>query len=139
MRKGIKVFCLLLCVGLAGCRGKSAEAPIPPEDANRKNPIEATPASIDDGKRSYDLADCAMCHGKQGDGKGVLAKDTNMNTRNWQDPATLAHFSDGELSYIVVKGKGRMPGYENRKSADEIWKMIVYIRSLSGNQPSPRS
>ena len=140
MRNGMKVVCLLLCAGLAGCRGKSAaDAPIPQEEVNRKNPVESSPSSIAEGKRSYDLADCALCHGKQGDGKGVLAKDINMNIRNWQDPAALTRLTDGELFYIIVKGKGRMPGYENRKTSQQIWQMVVYLRSIPGNQSSPQS
>jgi mono/diheme cytochrome c family protein len=126
--------CALLCAGLAGCRGKPAgEITIPPEEVNRKNPIEPSPSAIAEGKRLYGSTDCAMCHGKQGDGKGVLAKDINMKTRNWLDPAALTHFTDGELFYIIAKGKGRMPGYANRETSEQVWQIVDYVRSIPGN------
>ena len=31
-------------------------------------------------------SDCAICHGREGDGKGVLAKDISLNIHNWKDP-----------------------------------------------------
>ena len=73
---------------------------------DRKNPVESNPASISEGMRLYGATDCALCHGKEGDGKGVEAKDINMNTHDWRNPESLAHFTDGELSYLILEGKG---------------------------------
>ena len=35
---------------------------VPEADKNRKNPVAATPASVESGKNLYD-SQCAMCHG----------------------------------------------------------------------------
>ena len=127
------LICLLVCAGLMGCQKNSASnSTIPAEDAERKNPVEATPAAIAQGQKLYSSSDCAICPGKQGDGKGVLAKDINMNIHNWHDSNALAHLTDGELFYILAKGKGRMPGYEKRQSPNEMWQMIDYVHSLRG-------
>jgi mono/diheme cytochrome c family protein len=140
MRKRATLICALVCFGLAGCQKKSAgETKISPEEASRKNPIESSPSSIAEGQRLYHATDCAMCHGKQGDGKGVLAKDISMNLHDWRDPAALAHFTDGELFYLIAKGKGRMPGYDGRETPEQVWQMIDYLHSMAGNQPSPKS
>ena len=50
---------------------KAAVAPytIPEEAVHQANPVKATPESIAHGKKWYGY-DCAMCHGKDGDGKG---------------------------------------------------------------------
>lgn len=131
--------CTLLCFGLAGCGEKpSSNGPIPPEEVSRKNPIDSSPSSIAEGQRLYHATDCAMCHGKEGEGKGVLAKDTNMKIHDWRDPASLAHFTDGELFYITVKGKGRMPGYEARETPEQVWQIINYLRSMAENGPAPK-
>ena len=38
-----------------------AEQKTPSEDANQKNPMEASPSSIAEGKRLYGF-ECSMCH-----------------------------------------------------------------------------
>jgi mono/diheme cytochrome c family protein len=130
----------LVCWGLVGCKTKSAaETKIPQEEVDRKNPIESNPVSIADGKRLYGATDCALCHGKDGDGKGVLAKDINMNLHDWRKPESLAHLTDGELSYLILKGKGRMPAYDGRETPEQVWGMINYIRSMSTSGATPRS
>ena len=132
------VLCVLLLFGIIGCKGKSAaETKIPQEEVDRKNPVESNPASISEGKRLYGATDCALCHAKDGDGKGVLAKDINMNLHDWRKPESLAHFTDGELSYLILKGKGRMPAYDGRETPEQVWQIVNYIRSmpLSGAAP----
>jgi mono/diheme cytochrome c family protein len=118
---------------MAGCQKNSASGfAIPAEDAQRKNPVEATPESISQGQKLYSSSDCAICHGKDGDGKGVLAKDISMNTHNWHDARSLSNRTDGELFFILAKGNGRMPGYEKHQTPDQMWQMLDYIRSLGG-------
>jgi mono/diheme cytochrome c family protein len=125
---------------LVGCKAKSGvESKIPQEEVDRKNPIESNPASTAEGKRLYSATDCALCHGKDGDGKGVLAKDINMNLHDWRKPESLAHFSDGELAYLILKGKGRMPAYVGRESPEQVWQIVNYLRSMPGRGNTPQS
>jgi mono/diheme cytochrome c family protein len=134
------ILCALLCLGLFGCKAKSAgETKIPQEEVDRKNPIESNSASIAEGKRLYGATDCALCHGKDGDGKGVLAKDINMNVHDWRKSESLARFTDGELSYLVLKGKGRMPAYEGRETPEQVWQIVNYIRSMPVSGDAPKS
>jgi mono/diheme cytochrome c family protein len=127
------LICILACASLSGCQKNSSSGfTISAEDAGRKNPVEANPAAVGQGQKLYALSDCAICHGKGGDGKGVLAKDINMNTHNWHDLSALATLPDGELFFILAKGKGRMPGYEKLQTPDQMWQMVAYIRSLGG-------
>jgi mono/diheme cytochrome c family protein len=134
------VLCALLCSTLSGCKTKSAaETKIPQEEVDRKNPMEPNPDSIAEGKRLYGAADCALCHGKEGDGRGVEAKDINMNLHDWRKPESLAQFSDGELSYVILKGKGRMPAYDGKETPKQVWGIINYIRSMPANGAPPKS
>jgi len=133
MARWALILCAFLSCGFVGCQGKAAtETKIPPEEVARKNPVESNPATIAEGKRLYGATDCAICHGKDGSGKGVEARDVNMNTHDWRKQESLANFSDGELSYLIMKGKGRMPAYEGRETPEQVWDMVNYIRSLAG-------
>jgi mono/diheme cytochrome c family protein len=134
MGKRNVVMCAVLCLGLIGCKSKpKVETKIPQEELDRKNPLASDPGAIAQGMKVYGETDCALCHGKNGDGKGVEAKDISMNVQDWRKPGSLDKFTDGELSYLITKGKGRMPKYEVRNSPEEIWQMVAYIRSLPGS------
>ena len=111
-----------------------AEFRVPPEEASRKNPLKTSPNAIAEGKRRYGF-ECAACHGKEGDGKGDLVEEMKLKLRDWRDPAALKDFTDGEIFYIINKGKGLMTGEEGRVKPEQIWQMVIYLRSLSRNQP----
>jgi mono/diheme cytochrome c family protein len=82
------------------------------------------------GKRQFGF-DCAMCHGKNGDGTGDVAADLKLKMKNHTDPATLKDMTDGELFYIIKKGKNEMPPEGDRVKNDEIWDMVNYVRSFA--------
>ncbi len=116
-------------------KAKPAPAPapefkIPPEEAKRENPVKPTPPSIAEGRHSY-TTQCAMCHGKDGDGKGDLAVDMKLTMKDYRDPDALKGMTDGELFYILNKGKGDMPSEEGRMKPEQLWNLINYIRSLA--------
>ena len=104
-------------------------AAIPVEATKQPNPVKATPESIAHAQKWWTL-DCAMCHGKDGDGKGETAKDMKLTMMNFTDPATLKDRTDGEIFYIIKNGKGQMPGEGDRAKPDVIWNMVVLVRSF---------
>ena len=108
----------------------TADFKIPPEIAKQANPVKPSPESIAQGKKKYAI-DCAMCHGKTGDGKGDLATDMNLKIPDYRDPTALKDKTDGELFYIIQKGKGDMPAEGDRAKKDDIWNLVNYIRSLA--------
>jgi mono/diheme cytochrome c family protein len=109
----------------------SAEGKMPPEASKQVNPVKSTPALLAKAKKLYGY-DCAMCHGTNGDGKGDLADQMKLNLKDWRDPASLKEMTDGELSYIITKGKGKMPAGEEQMKPDEVWNMVNYIRTFAG-------
>jgi len=120
--------------------GKDAEFKVPPEDAKKVNPLKSDASTLADGKKLFG-SQCALCHGKDGDGKGDLAQDMKLSMHDYHDPATLKDRSDGELFYILSKGKGDMPGEGDRLSETQRWELITYIRSIAvktaaGTQPA---
>jgi mono/diheme cytochrome c family protein len=106
-------------------------APIPAEDAAKKNPVKPTPEGLAAAKKLFGYH-CAMCHGKDGDGKGDLAADMKLKLKDWRDPNSLAKMTDGELFYIVTNGRGKMVGGEGDRTSEEArWNLVNYVRSFS--------
>jgi mono/diheme cytochrome c family protein len=139
MRMMVRVVSLLvlLCCAVsarqeqkAPAAGAAAEYKIPPEASKLPNPVKATPAALAAGKKTYGF-DCAMCHGKDGDGKGDLAEDMKLKLLDYRDPASLKAMTDGDLFYIIKNGKGDMTGEGDRSKPDEIWNLVIYVRSLA--------
>ncbi len=140
MRQAISVFAALLLAGVAASsarqeKPKEPPAPpgefkIPPEEAKRTNPTKATAASLAEARRFYGY-DCAMCHGKDGDGKGDLAEQMKMQMRDLRDPATTEKMTDGELFYILTKGNDQMPGEGTRLSDDRKWQLVNLVRAFA--------
>jgi len=75
--------------------------------------------------------DCAMCHGEKGDGKGDLAADQKLVLKDYTDPLALKDMTDGEMYYIIKNGKGQMPGEGDREKPDDLWNMVILVRSLA--------
>jgi len=101
----------------------------PPADVAKVNPVKPTAESLAKGKKLY-VIDCAMCHGKDGDGKGDMASDIK-NVTDFTNPDALKNRSDGELFYAIRKGKGEMPPEGDRAKDDDIWNLVNYVRSLA--------
>jgi mono/diheme cytochrome c family protein len=113
---------------------QAAPAPIPDkvpaEDAKLVNPVKPTAESLAHIKKLYGY-DCAMCHGKNGDGQGDLADSMKLKLKDWRDPASIKELTDGELFYIISKGRGQMPAGAEQMKPNEIWTMVIYVRSLA--------
>ena len=111
---------------------------VPVEAARQQNPVKVSPESLARGKKQYGY-DCVMCHGKEGDGKGDVATDMKLKMHDETDPATLKDRTDGELFYIIKKGKDQMPPEGDRVKDATIWDMVNYVRSLTkkGAAPAP--
>ncbi len=103
---------------------------IPTEAAQKTNPVKATPESVEAGKRLF-VTQCAMCHGKEGDGKGDLAVELKWEVKDWRNPETLKDKTDGALFYLLTAGKGHMPGQEKRMTDTQKWNLVNFIRSLA--------
>ncbi len=112
-----------------------ADFNVPPDASKAVNPVRPTPESLARGKKSYGQ-DCAMCHGVTGDGKGDLAGDMKLTLADLRDPATLRDFTNGDLFYIIMKGKDPMQGEEGRRKPNDVWDIVNYVRSLAKKPPA---
>ena len=108
----------------------SAEPKMTPEDAAKKNPVTPTPEGLAEARKLFGY-NCAMCHGKAGDGKGDLVADMKLELRDWRDASSLEKMTDGELFWIVSKGKGKMPAFGARIKPADVTKLVAFIRTLA--------
>jgi mono/diheme cytochrome c family protein len=107
-----------------------SQSGVPADYASKVNPVKPTAESQARAKKMYGW-DCAMCHGENGDGKGDVAADQKLPMRDYRDPASLKGMSDGEIFYIIQKGKGQMPSEGDRAKPDEIWNLVIYLRKMA--------
>ncbi len=107
----------------------AAEPKMTAEDAARKNPVASTTEGLAEARKFYGY-DCAMCHGKDGDGKGDLVADMKLELRDWRDTSTIEKMTDGEMFWIITNGKGKMVGEGDRTPAKMRWNMVNLVRSF---------
>src|ERR1700761_7817755 len=101
----------------------SAPFKVPDELVNKTNPIKATPEGLAHARKMWGY-DCAICHGETGDGNGELAHDIKPPLKDYRSADSLKGVSDGELFYIIQKGKGQMPAEGDRAKDADIWNMV---------------
>ncbi len=106
------------------------QSSIPPEAARMVNPVKPTAESQAHAKKVYGY-DCAMCHGENGNGKGDVVADMKLTLKDYTDPAALKDMTDGEIFYIIKNGKGQMTGEGERAKPEDIWNMVIYVRSFA--------
>lgn len=106
------------------------QAAPPAQAAPQNNPVKPTAESQAHAKETYKI-DCAMCHGENGNGKGDLVSDMGLSLKDLRDPATLAGKSDGDLYTLIHDGKGKMPAEGDRSKPDDVWNLVVLLRSMA--------
>ena len=79
-----------------------------------------------DGAALY-KAKCAMCHGPDGAGQTTMGK--NMKLRDLRS-AEVQKQTDAELAKWIADGKGKMPAYKSKMSAEDINALVAFIRTL---------
>lgn len=104
---------------------------IPGKARREKNPLTPSAEHLHAGRELF-LAKCATCHGI--DGKGITPVGRNLypRTPNLQSSQTQA-LTDGDLHYIIQNGVQLtgMPAWGNSRSQpDDLWKLVLFIRSL---------
>jgi cytochrome c5 len=110
---------------------EQASAPIPADAAAKKNPVKSTPEGLAEARKLYGYH-CAMCHGKDGDGKGDLAEQMKLDLHDWRNPSSISKYTDGELFYIVTNGRGKMEGGEGDRTKEEMrWNLVNLVRSFA--------
>lgn len=90
------------------------------------NPYEGNRQRIADGAALFVAYNCADCHGDGGSG----AMGPSLADARW-------HFggSAGEVFQSIYEGRpDGMPAWGGKIADDQIWRLVAYVRSLSGGR-----
>jgi mono/diheme cytochrome c family protein len=111
-------------------KGKLVVSVCPPEFKNKKNPYDASDASLAEGKTAYEKS-CAACHGIKGEGDGPLAGSLSSKPASFNRPY-MSNILDGELFWIIANGLPgtEMPAFEDQIIEEQRWHLVNYVRSL---------
>lgn len=94
-----------------------------------RNPIPRSSQSIDRGRALFHH-DCEVCHGAGGRGDGPAAASLPKRPEDLTEIAPPPYFPDGVVAYRIANGGEVMPAWKGALSADDIWDLINFIRSL---------
>ncbi len=86
--------------------------------------LHATPTTFD--APTY-KAKCASCHGM--DGKATTAKGKELKVRAFNSDE-VKKMSDQKLLEVILKGKGKMEGYEKTLGKEKCQALVAYCRNL---------
>lgn len=117
------------------CPQTRATAQAPDKVAQQKNPFKSNAENFIKGESLYQWTaepnPCKTCHGPVGNGMGMMAQGLSPMPRNFTCSQTMNEVSDGQMFWIIKNGSPGtgMPAYKFL-SDDEIWKLILYIRTL---------
>jgi mono/diheme cytochrome c family protein len=95
-------------------------------------PFPVTAAVLARGRERFDIF-CAVCHGRTGDGQGMIVKrgfpapPSYLNER--LEKAAVGHFFD-----VMTNGYGKMYSYSDRIPVNDRWAIAAYIRALQLSQ-----
>lgn len=105
------------------------------------NPLPRNIAALERGQERFRI-NCAVCHGENGRGRGIVAlrlvtrppslvapaSDDHSDVRN--DWERIKGLSDGEIFGVITDGKSTMPSYAPQVSVEDRWAIVHYLRAL---------
>ena len=151
MKSGLAIVIAGLTVALAACDnmanqpklnpyelpyGSQIEWPIEPpphtiardEPLNPPAPPPVTMALLERGRQRFDI-NCSPCHGRFGDGDGVIVQRGFPHPPSYYSAALLN--APNQLFYdVITHGYGVMYSYADRVEPSDRWAIAAYIRAL---------
>ena len=101
-------------------------------DVPAPQPAVITASLLDRGRTEFNIF-CSPCHGRSGDGKGMIVQ------RGFPEPPPLwlPRLEQARASYlydVITNGHGVMYSYADRVKSADRWAVIAYIRALQQSQ-----
>ena len=105
-------------------------------DSGTPNPVPFTVTSVEAGRALY-VANCAACHGVDGQGGGPQAGTTEIQPPSLVSGHLGSH-PDGDIYYWLTNGlPGGMPAWGTTLTDTQRWQLVDYLRALNGAVPPP--
>jgi cytochrome c oxidase cbb3-type subunit 3 len=110
---------------------KTSVGPVPgagPDTDGMANPYAADRTAMTEGRQLFVRFNCSGCHGgRAGGGMGPSLRDVD-----W-----IYGSRDAQLFSSIAEGRAHgMPAWQTHLTADQVWKLVTYIKSLrTSNEP----
>jgi mono/diheme cytochrome c family protein len=119
--------------------GAEAQWPLKPvanaiardESLSQPAPAAVTMALLERGRARFDIY-CAPCHGRDGDGNGVIVQRGFPRPPSYFGEA-LRNASNQLLYEVITHGYGVMFSYADRVGPADRWAIVAYIRALQAS------
>lgn len=98
--------------------------------AQLTNPLPYTEKNIVEGQQLYTIY-CAVCHGDQGNGKGILVEREKILGVPSYDDAGRA-ITEGSTYHVMYYGLNSMGSYAAQTTIEERWQIDHYVMKLKG-------
>jgi cytochrome c6 len=72
---------------------------------------------------------CATCHGKDGRAKTFKSRH-HVHARDLTDARWQSEASDERILDSITNGRGRMPAFKDKLTAEQITSLLEYVRGL---------
>ena len=96
-------------------------------------PVAVTAAMIEHGRKKFDI-NCSVCHGYDGDGKGMVGVQWSIPVPGFYEDKYKDRSEetgrDGYFFHIIRNGVRTMPAYGHTMSPADAWSVVAYVRVL---------
>jgi mono/diheme cytochrome c family protein len=102
-------------------------------------PLSITDERMRRGRERYNIF-CATCHGRTGEGDGLVSLRALQLEQGTWIPATSLHMDYlreqpvGQLYHTITHGVRKMPGYAAQISVEDRWAIVMYVKALQRSQ-----
>lgn len=95
-----------------------------------RSPYDGNAYAISEGQRLFDWFNCTGCHAHGGGALGPALMDDQWIYGN----------SPEQIYSTIVQGRPNgMPAFGSRIPSQQVWQLVAYVRSLSGELPKTAS
>ena len=127
-----RLFRTIIAALALACLGRVAiAAQGNPEAAKVKNPVAATPESIDAGNKVF-TRNCAPCHGKTAE--GGAGNDLIPAAPDLTDDKSDHGSTEGEIFDVIKNGVApdfNMVPWKDQLKDPDIWSVVNYLKSIA--------
>lgn len=106
------------------------------KDANGKpvteNPVPITMQLLKRGQSRFNIY-CAPCHGRTGDGQGIVVKRGYLPPPNFHQDL-VRNYPDGHIFDVISNGIRNMPSYKHMIPVEDRWAIVSYMRALQRSE-----
>jgi mono/diheme cytochrome c family protein len=95
-------------------------------------PMPVTRELLSRGRQRFDVF-CSPCHGRLGDGRGMVVRRGYKQPVSFHDPRLVASPA-GYFYDVITNGFTIMPSYAAQIAPQDRWAIVAYLRALQLSQ-----